>query len=371
MLRIALISITIAMLAGCGPDGAPDSVTKQFSSNLYADSVKIAIGVANPGATDEYNVSVSFSQSQTNIKVCEWNGTACALGTELSVGASSTVGNRTIYTTTQYLRIDAAKTYAVSYTETGAAAPTFFKFKFQQAGTTQGGQTVTGTQTPTTEGMTWKGLFVTGDNEFNAWDNARNKLVEMFTARNMRTENIKQLSMMRSQQTGGIGQTSKTNIQSSLQELTNGQTNAQNEACLVFMTSHGSRQGFFLRNQGTISPNEFGGYLDATCGDRPTVAIISACYSGVMINQNTQKPNRIIFTAASKDKTSFGCDASSTYTFFDQCVIETLPKAQDWKTFGQLNTECVRNLEQQRGMPHFSNPQTFIGANVQSLAIPK
>ena len=46
-------------------------------------------------------------------------------------------------------------------------------------------------------------------------------------------------------------------------------------------------------------------------------------------------------------------------------------KAQDWKTFGQLNTECVRNLEQQRGMPHFSNPQTFIGANVQSLAIPK
>lgn len=360
MSRIVTIIFASLWIVGCGPDGLESDVLNDFS---YADNVKIAIGEANPGAADEYKVAVAFNGVMAGVKICAWNGTNCVIGSELPATVKTTVGTRTIFETASHLRIDTTTIYAVSYASTAGAAPSTFKFKFAVAGSAQ-------TQEPTPEASGWKALFVTGDNEFNAWDNARRKLVEMFQARGVKAENIRQLSMAPAQQTGGVGQTSKANIQASLKELTGGTTTATGENCLVFMTSHGTQQGFFLRNQGTLSRAEFGQYLDATCGDRPTVAIISACYSGVMIGPETQKPNRIILTAASRDKTSFGCDARSTYTFFDECVIQTLPKAQNWKSFAELNTNCVKEMERAKGMPHFSNPQAFFGANVQNLAMP-
>ena len=213
----------------------------------------------------------------------------------------------------------------------------------------------------------WKMVLMTGDNEFDAWDNAREKLHSIFSGRGVKSESIAQLSMKPNKQVPGkILPSSRENLQLALQNL-----NPKNdENCFVFLTSHGSRQGFFLRNKGTITPDQFDSILTSTCGNRPTVALISACYSGVMITSKSQKPNRIILTAASSSKTSFGCDARSTYTFFDQCVIESLPKARLWKNFAEINRKCVYDLEKKRSTSHHSEPQVFIGENVKELAMP-
>ena len=196
-----------------------------------------------------------------------------------------------------------------------------------------------------------------------AWENARKKLGEMFTSKGVAAQNIKHLSMDPSQ---GVTQSSAQNLESSMKSL----NPSGSDKCLFFMTSHGSRQGFSMSGQGTLRPSQLEGIIDRTCGNLPTVVIVSACYSGVMLTESVKKPNRVFLTAANPNVTSFGCDASSTYTFFDQCVIESLPKAQTWSQFSQINTQCVRDLERQRGMPHFSDPQTFIGSQVQNLGTP-
>src|SRR5689334_23478207 len=40
-----------------------------------------------------------------------------------------------------------------------------------------------------------------------------------------------------------------------------------------------------------------------------------------------QASNRMVVTAARGDRTSFGCGETNTYTFFDQCILESLPES--------------------------------------------
>ena len=66
--------------------------------------------------------------------------------------------------------------------------------------------------------------------------------------------------------------------------------------------------GEFLR------PPELARALDAGCGQVPTVAVVSACYSGVFAAPPMTAPNRIVLTAARADRPSFGCAADRTST---------------------------------------------------------
>src|SRR5262249_12585796 len=83
------------------------------------------------------------------------------------------------------------------------------------------------------------------------------------------------------------------------------------QGCLFFVTAHGSRDGLLLRGdidqERNLDPSALGRMLDEGCGEAPTVAIISGCFSGIFIGRMTEAPNRIILTAARDDRTSFGC----------------------------------------------------------------
>ena len=94
------------------------------------------------------------------------------------------------------------------------------------------------------------------------------------------------------------------------------------------MTSHGSPEGFYLRNAPPITPQKLNKILDLYCNERPTVVLISACYSGVFVGPSMQKENRIILTAARQDRTSFGCSTENQYTYWDSCLIDSLPTTQ-------------------------------------------
>lgn len=236
-------------------------------------------------------------------------------------------------------------------------------------GTTTGGDTTTGDTTGggTTQpsgGLSWKVVVMTGDDSINAFDNARKKIAQLVQDRGVKPENIKHLSAMKSQQTGGVMASTKANFESALTSLT---ANDPNAACFIHMTSHGSRQGFILGKQ-TILPNEMDSIVTKGCGDRPTVLLVSSCYSGVHITSASSKPNRIILTAAHKDQTSFGCSSEETYVYWDTCFIDLFPKAQNWAGLATDIEACIKAKES-KGNFDPSKPQKFFGSQMTNATI--
>jgi hypothetical protein len=143
------------------------------------------------------------------------------------------------------------------------------------------------------------------------------------------------------------------------------------EACLAFITSHGDESGFVLRSaQGTVGPSTLGSALDAGCGSRPTVVVVSACHSGVFLTPAMRQPNRIVLTAAAADRVSFGCGAGDRYTYYDQCLLQQFDGAVTWRELAQRTRTCVENLESSMGISRPSQPQTFVGAAVADLKVP-
>jgi len=142
--------------------------------------------------------------------------------------------------------------------------------------------------------------------------------------------------------------------------------------CFVFMTSHGNQDGVFLRadlkHQHFLTPTQLGNLLDATCGQRPTVAIISACHSGVFLDDAA--PNRIILTAARADRTSFGCGAAFDYTYYDSCLLDHWPQSRTFVDLYNAVVLCVEDKERQMNVTP-SQPQAWFGTAVATLPLPR
>ena len=107
-------------------------------------------------------------------------------------------------------------------------------------------------------------------------------------------------------------------------------------------------------------------HLLAPLAGLPTVVIISACYSGSLID-DLQAPGRIIITAARADRSSFGCAPGNRHTLFGQAEL---------RAFGQKNrslhqvymaiTSDVARMEHE-GHEIPSEPQVSVGADVAGL----
>jgi hypothetical protein len=213
--------------------------------------------------------------------------------------------------------------------------------------------------------LTWKATLMTGDNQIDAFDNARKALKSEFIQMGVTPGNIKELSMNPAERIHGSLRSSVRNFAGALRDLSIG----DHDACLIHLTSHGSPQGFYLRNAPALTPQTLSTILDASCGDRPTVVLVSACYSGVFVGNTMLKPNRIILTAARQDRTSFGCSTENEYTYWDGCLIDSLPKADTWKSLYGAIQQCVQRKES-NGRFQPSLPQAYFGAQVSDLKIP-
>jgi len=163
----------------------------------------------------------------------------------------------------------------------------------------------------------WHALLVAGDNSSPAFANGVDTLRDRLSALGVR--DIRVLSA------GDPARPSSSiNVRNALTAL-------GGDACLVFVTSHGEERGVFLRaDRRLLGPAVFNQALTEGCGSAPTVVVVSACHSGTFINDQTRRPNRIIMTAAAVDRTSFGCGADDDYTYYDQCLLQTLDGAATW-----------------------------------------
>ncbi len=136
--------------------------------------------------------------------------------------------------------------------------------------------------------------------------------------------------------------------------------------CLIYFTSHGGPEAMVFGPDATLNPTGMTNLVRSWCQDRPTVVVVSACFSGIFVDA-LSGPNRMIMTAARRDRSSFGCSEDATYPYFDGCVISSLPTASDFIALANATRACVKAREEAEGLAPGSEPQVFIGANMQLL----
>jgi len=145
-----------------------------------------------------------------------------------------------------------------------------------------------------------------------------------------------------------------------------------NEGCLIFVTSHGNEYGLVMamdnREDYFLTPTRLSQILATRCRDRPTVAILSGCHTGTFLRPEMESPNRIILTAARKDRTSFGCSADTSFTYFDECLLEGMGEGGTWAAIFDRTKACVEKKESAKHATP-SEPQAYFGSEVQNLGI--
>ncbi len=137
------------------------------------------------------------------------------------------------------------------------------------------------------------------------------------------------------------------------------------DGCLVYLTTHGSPYGAPVGDD-LLTPSKAAQVIGAACGERPTVVIISACFSGIFIRR-LSGPNRMILTAARPDRTSFGCGQTDRYPYFDACLLKVMPDAHDFLALADKTRVCIDAREKAERLIPPSQPQVYVGAKIGPL----
>jgi hypothetical protein len=214
----------------------------------------------------------------------------------------------------------------------------------------------------------WAAVIVSGDfhahsgAESEAFDNARRDVSRALVAEGFSSSNMQQFSVRPERYPDEHLMLSEPGlIGSKLRDIASRATGG----CLVYFTSHGSPSGVLVGPR-LLSPAGLSQIVDDACGDRPTVVIVSACFSGVFVPP-LSRPDRMVLTAARPDRSSFGCGESDRYPYFDACMLETLPHAGDFAALGRNVQICVASKEKATGMAPPSEPQFFLGSQLRPL----
>src|SRR5207253_6775375 len=97
----------------------------------------------------------------------------------------------------------------------------------------------------------------------------------------------------------------------------------QEDVVVLYTSGHGIQCGLYSfgadNGYGVISPNRLHDVLDGL-GIRNRLLILSACFSGMFVPR-LQSDTTAIITAASADRSSFGCVAENDWTFFGDAMI--------------------------------------------------
>jgi len=159
----------------------------------------------------------------------------------------------------------------------------------------------------------WAAIVVAGDwhahsgGPSEAFDNARRDVSKELVRMGFAPENLRQFSVRPERyKDTNPAKTEPKVIYDALVSL----TAKAPDGCLVYFTSHGAPTGVLV-DQSILPPGILGTMLDRTCGPRPTIVVISACYSGIFVPE-LGSDNRMVLTAARPDRTSFGCGSRTS-----------------------------------------------------------
>ncbi len=210
----------------------------------------------------------------------------------------------------------------------------------------------------------WAAAVVAGDwrgangLRIDAFDNARRDVTLALIAAGFTAENVRQFSPDSRQ---GVFDATPDGLSKNWFEL----TKQAPAGCLLYVTSHGL-PGKIVMGKKELRPRDIDMMLDFSCANRPTIVVLSACYSGSFIPTLAQG-NRLIIAAARSDRTSFGCGAGFDYPVFDACVLEALPKAADFAKLSSSAQTCVAAREKKDKMVPPSEPQISMGEDLAKM----
>ncbi len=214
----------------------------------------------------------------------------------------------------------------------------------------------------------WSAVVVAGDwhahdgGPSEAFDNARRDVTLALYRAGFQPQNLRQFSVRPERYKDMHPEKSEfQGIYNALSDL----SAKPGGGCLFYLTSHGAPEGAVV-DQSILMPGVLAGMLDQTCGRRPTVVVISACFSGVYV-PTLARPNRMVLTAARPDRTSFGCGQDNKYPFFDDCFLSSMASARDFAKLGGAVQECVRLREIAENMSPPSEPQIWVGGELKPL----
>lgn len=139
--------------------------------------------------------------------------------------------------------------------------------------------------------------------------------------------------------------------------------------CLFYYTSHGAPSGPAMDVDGEIQvvpPSMMAAIVDQACPGRPTIVVISTCFSGVNV-PFLESPQRLVLTAARRDRTSFGCSEEDKYPFFDDCFLQSTGAAGSLATLPPAIQGCVSRKEREMNLESASEPQVWVGSALRPM----
>jgi len=232
------------------------------------------------------------------------------------------------------------------------------------------GACTNGNAPPSTSSATqpggWKAVLIAGDDAEPAFDNAVDAMDHKLVTYGLKPQDIVVLKSSAADEHAA----SRENVINAFHSL----APAGTDGCFVFVTSHGANgRGLIIKAaQSFLTPADLNGFLNQSCGNRPTVVIASGCFSGIFANGEAMPAaNRTILTAARSDRTSFGCNASRQLTIFDECVLDGIGRGVPWRAVMDRTRACVSRHETEENFQPPSEPQIFVGRNVdRQVAFP-
>ncbi|HEX2560523.1 C13 family peptidase [Phenylobacterium sp.] len=214
----------------------------------------------------------------------------------------------------------------------------------------------------------WAAVVVAGDwkgsegGPTEAFDNARRDVARALVRAGFEPARIGQFSVRPGRYADTRPQPSEPRrIYETLSEL----SAAGAEGCLFYVSSHGLPQGVVIGER-IVPPPVMASMLDRACGKKPTVVVISACFSGVFV-PHLAAPNRMILTAARRDRTSFGCGEADRYPYFDECFLQSIDRSAGFPALATAVRRCVAEREVKEGASPPSEPQVFVGAELSPV----
>ena len=140
------------------------------------------------------------------------------------------------------------------------------------------------------------------------------------------------------------------------------------DVLILFATTHGDPVSGLAYRDGEyagcmIGPKRLANLIDGV-GIKRRMVLLSACFSGIFLPLLTNDQT-VIVTAASSQRTSFGCAPGNDWTFFgDALVNNALRKPQKFDAAVGEATRSISDWEGQLKLPP-SRPQVFVGDNVR------
>jgi len=150
--------------------------------------------------------------------------------------------------------------------------------------------------------------------------------------------------------------------------------NREEDVLIVLLTSHGGEDATLAvdleyLNLKALNAEELKATLDSA-RIKWRIIIISACFSGSFID-TLEDENTLIITAASAERSSFGCSSDRELTVFGEALFQNaLTDETNWVSAFVEAEKLVRTWENEADVPH-SNPQIRVGHNIRlKLGLP-